>query len=194
MQENPPAPQTPERPTPAAPAAGFYSARAASLLQSQPLAADSAPAPVQFNPHADSPSIRKTSGVDHTKSKPVVRESIGLPSAGMRSVVPAGMAVIGDALGGARRVGMPPSPAPMNRGSYKPPAMIKRPLEANSAAGGEAAKRIPLGELPPAERNKAIGATTMVGLKDEKMNAVLANAGDANGEGGEGAKRVKLGS
>ena len=104
------------------------------------------------------------------------------------------MAAIGETLGGARRVGMPPSPAPMNRGSYKPPAMIKRPLEANAAAGSEASKRIPLGELPPAERNKAIGAVTAVGLKVEKTAAVLADAGDGIGEGEEGVKRVKLGS
>ncbi|KAJ6164185.1 Rad52/22 double-strand break repair protein [Penicillium chermesinum] len=50
---------------------GFYSARVADSLRDNP---NAAPAPgSQFDPHADSPSIRKTAGVDHTKSVPISR-------------------------------------------------------------------------------------------------------------------------
>lgn len=55
-------------------AMGFFTARAAPSLQSGPNASVKAPL---FNPHLESPSIRKTAGIDHTKTKPVNREAIG---------------------------------------------------------------------------------------------------------------------
>ena len=122
---------------------GFYTARAAQSVQSGSHTAMNAPS---FNPRLESPSIRKTTGVDHSKSKPVNREAIGVvqPSAGQ--------VVNGNAGGGngannvatrsnfvnpqtdkARKVGMPMSPAsPMqNRGAYKPPQLKRPPSETN---------------------------------------------------------------
>ena len=52
----------------AEPAVGFYSARAVDILRDNPRASPMAP---KFDPHAESPSIRKTAGIDHTKSVPV---------------------------------------------------------------------------------------------------------------------------
>ncbi|KAL5363639.1 RAD52 DNA repair protein [Aspergillus floccosus] len=49
------------------PSASFFSARAVDLLRDNPQGG-AAPA---FDPHAESPSIRKTAGVDHTKSVPI---------------------------------------------------------------------------------------------------------------------------
>ncbi|KAJ6000755.1 hypothetical protein N7481_001164 [Penicillium waksmanii] len=50
---------------------GFFSARVADMLRDNP---NAGPAPgSQFDPHAESPSIRKTAGVDHTKSVPISR-------------------------------------------------------------------------------------------------------------------------
>jgi DNA repair and recombination protein RAD52 len=55
--------------------AGFFSARAvnhlpAESLNSGPVVPNGGQA---FNPHAESPSIRKTPGIDHTTSKPLAR-------------------------------------------------------------------------------------------------------------------------
>ncbi|KAL4889037.1 hypothetical protein BDV59DRAFT_123083 [Aspergillus ambiguus] len=47
------------------PSASFFSARAVDLLRENPQGSAAAPA---FDPHAESPSIRKTAGIDHTKS------------------------------------------------------------------------------------------------------------------------------
>ncbi|GAB1217609.1 hypothetical protein ATERTT37_006848 [Aspergillus terreus] len=49
------------------PSASFFSARAVDLLRDNPQAGAAPP----FDPHAESPSIRKTAGVDHTKSVPI---------------------------------------------------------------------------------------------------------------------------
>ncbi|OQE36211.1 hypothetical protein PENCOP_c012G00450 [Penicillium coprophilum] len=60
------------------PSTGFFSARAVDLLRENPNTIPSgAPA---FDPHAESPSIRKTAGVDHTKSIPIARPMLSSAS------------------------------------------------------------------------------------------------------------------
>lgn len=55
------------------PSAGFFSARAVDILRDNP----SAPvAASQFDPHSQSPSIRKTAGVDHSKSVPISKPMV----------------------------------------------------------------------------------------------------------------------
>lgn len=54
--------------------AAFFSARAVDMLRDNPQSGPSA-AP-QFDPHTESPSIRKTAGVDHTKSVPISKPMI----------------------------------------------------------------------------------------------------------------------
>ena len=105
------------------PPVGFFTARAAESLQNGPGLPLKAPA---FNPHLESPSIRKTAGVDHTKTKPVGREAIGAPP---QPIVPRAN-FVNPQSDKTRRVGMPMGAAcPLqNRGSYKPPQM-KRPVE-----------------------------------------------------------------
>lgn len=58
---------------------GFFSARAVKQLagpkeDEEPKLPTVPTVGLVFNPHADSPSIRKTPGIDHTKSKPVGRD------------------------------------------------------------------------------------------------------------------------
>ncbi|ROW08179.1 hypothetical protein VPNG_06909 [Cytospora leucostoma] len=58
---------------------GFFSARAVKQLagpkeDEEPKLPTVPTTGLVFNPHADSPSIRKTPGIDHTKSKPVGRD------------------------------------------------------------------------------------------------------------------------
>lgn len=61
------------------PTVGFFSARAADQLRDNP---NAAPIPgSQFDPHAESPSIRKTAGIDHTKTVAVVRTGNGVSPA-----------------------------------------------------------------------------------------------------------------
>jgi DNA repair and recombination protein RAD52 len=108
------------------PPVGFFTARAAESVQSVSGRLIKAPA---FDPHLESPSIRKTAGVDHTKTKPVGRELIGaapMPAPPFRSNFGNPQA------DKTRRVGMPGGAASplQNRGSYKPPQM-KRPAEGN---------------------------------------------------------------
>ncbi|MCJ1390061.1 DNA repair protein rad52 [Xylographa bjoerkii] len=107
---------------------GFFTARAAESLQK---VAGIPPNIPQFNPHAESPSIRKTAGVDHTKTKPVGREMMG---AAAPSLPPIKANFVNPQADQARRIGMPNTAgSPLqNRNSYKPPQMtMKRPAENN---------------------------------------------------------------
>lgn len=65
---------TPGNNQPADPPSVFYSARAVDMLRENPQAA-ALTAP-QFDPHSESPSIRKTAGVDHNKSVPITKPMI----------------------------------------------------------------------------------------------------------------------
>lgn len=111
------------------PAVGFFSARVADKLPPgeniQPPAAVNLPT---FNPHAESPSIRRTPGIDHKSSKPIVRPDKQVPGS-TQSGLPRPN-IVNPQLEATRRIGAPNSPSPMaNRGSYKPPTM-KRPSDA----------------------------------------------------------------
>lgn len=121
-----------------------------------------------FNPKAESPSIRKTPGIDHSSSKPVSRSGQHVLPASQTSdtptlpgnnngIIPARQNRAGaqnmrssaghPALDQARRIGAPGISSPLsNRGHYKPPTM-KRPLpnETNHAVVGQ---RVPLGDVP----------------------------------------------
>ena len=135
--ENPPRPGAPLTGTPppatsttisSDPPVGFFTARAAETIQS---ASGPLPQAPSFNPHLESPSIRKTAGVDHSKTKPVARELVGAPPPPVQSPASRPNCVNPQA-DKARRVGMPGGGAsPLaNRSSYKPPQM-KRPAEGN---------------------------------------------------------------
>ena len=105
------------------PLIGFFTARVAESVQNGPNLPLKASA---FNPHLESPSIRKTVGVDHTKTKPVGREAVGAPP--QPTVHRANFT--NPQSDKSRRVGMPMAAASplQNRGSYKPPQM-KRPAD-----------------------------------------------------------------
>ena len=132
----PPSNTPPSKPSGSAeidPPVGFFTARAAECLQN---ASGLPPNVPLFNPHAESPSIRKTAGVDHTKTKPVVRDSIAAPAATSvnQSLPPARMNFVNPQTDQTRRIGMPGTGSPMqNRNSYKPPQMMKRPADAQPA-------------------------------------------------------------
>lgn len=108
---------------------GFYTARAAETVQNGSNA--NLPLKAQpFNPHLESPSIRKTAGVDHTKTKPVGRDSIPVSPSLLLPPRP-NSNFINPHIDKNRKVGMPVGAASplQNRNSYKPPLQIKRPAE-----------------------------------------------------------------
>lgn len=80
---------TPPQPAPAAPPSGeaiFFSARAVSKLTEEAIVNGQVSKEIsQFNPKLESPSIRKTPGIDHTKSKPVSRTGQHVPPTGAHS-------------------------------------------------------------------------------------------------------------
>lgn len=106
---------------------GFITARAvesAPNISGLPLKASA------FNPHTESPSIRKTAGVDHTKTLPVGKDTVAASPIAM----PPRSNFVNPQADKARRVGMPVGMASplQNRSSYKPP-QIKRPVEMSTA-------------------------------------------------------------
>jgi len=105
------------------PPVGFFTARAAESLPNDPTLPFNAP---NFNPHLESPSIRKTAGVDHTKSKPVRTETIGASTTA--AALPPRTNFVNPQADKSRKVGMPVSAgSPLqNRGSYKPPQMKRQ--------------------------------------------------------------------
>lgn len=122
------------------PPVNFVTARAAENLL-RPGSAVAAP----FNPHLDSPSIRKTQGVDHSKTKPIPRDALVAPSpASLPQPAPRIMP----------RVGAPSVSSPLqNRGQYRPPSVVKRP------ASNELI-RPPLSEVTTNSINTQVAAPT----------------------------------
>jgi DNA repair and recombination protein RAD52 len=143
-------PDMQEQPVPRGNPGGFVAAKQADLLNN-PSVARPANEALAFNPHAESPSIRRTQGINPGKSAPVSRHTLqngAAPTPGMASIPSLNAAATlmsgGSAMNGAavrsssayhapvsdtnRRVGMPPPGAgPQNRGGYRPPTVMKRP-------------------------------------------------------------------
>ncbi|CAL5873873.1 uncharacterized protein PFLUO_LOCUS8156 [Penicillium psychrofluorescens] len=143
------------RPPQSTPSTGFYSARAVDLLRDNPSGAPPAAAP-QFDPHAESPSIRKTAGVDHTKSVPISKPMLtgGSPSGS------SSRDFINPAADMQRRVGAPGGVpgggvgSPVHRGpstsSYRP---LTRPNIDARNSPGPAAAMTRGGSVPPPPQN-----------------------------------------
>jgi DNA repair and recombination protein RAD52 len=151
---------------------GFFSARAAARI---PEGVDADPLPPShtsnlpaFNPNLESPSIRKTPGIDHKKSKPLTRDGKHVPG-GSQAAASAGPeqrpSIMNPHLDATRRIGAPGGSSPVgNRGQYKPPTMMKRPVDA--VGGG--LSRAPLLDLPA---NGAMGPGEAGGdAKRQRLN------------------------
>ncbi|KAF2166762.1 hypothetical protein M409DRAFT_54552 [Zasmidium cellare ATCC 36951] len=123
---------------------GFVTGRSADVLN-KPAGARPPPIDLAFNPHAESPSIRRTQGINPGKSAPVSRLQVNGAASGSAQPAqqqqPAGggfQTAGGNGMNGAprptttnyvnpsadmnRRVGMPPAGGYQNRGGYRPPA------------------------------------------------------------------------
>ena len=147
------------------PGTGFFSARAAAILPegatTNPIPESVAQTLPTFNPKLESPSIRKTPGIDHKGTRPVGLKQLAAsqpPAAG------AGRGnIVNPQMDATRRIGAPGSPSPMaNRGQYKPPTVLKRSVD-----GGDGQARAPLVDLPA---NGAIGVDVGGDLKRQRLN------------------------
>ncbi|KAI9729914.1 MAG: DNA repair protein rad52 [Claussenomyces sp. TS43310] len=163
----------PLAPPPGPAGMGFFSAKAAGMLSEGSEQNVAGPQPPvnelpAFNPHAESPSIRKTPGVDHGCSKPLTRDLKQVPGPSLYPPpVAAGQPrsnILNPQLETARRIGAPGNASPLaNRGMYKPPTM-KRPSD-----GGNGTTRAPLGDLSTNGSGPAIDGGD---VKRQKLNGV----------------------
>lgn len=180
--------QVADMPPPGTPSAAFFSARAVDMLRDNPNAPSAAP---QFDPHAQSPSIRKTAGVDHSKSVPISKPMV----AGMSPAANNTRDFINPSADMNRRIGAPGTGgfgSPMNRGqttsSYRPltrPNIDSRngtnPALANRGSVGPQninGKRPPLNDVTNAAAAGANGPGSVLGVVDPKRPRF--NAGDQN--------------
>ncbi|KXL51237.1 hypothetical protein M433DRAFT_146592 [Acidomyces richmondensis BFW] len=129
---------------------GFVTGRSVDLLN-QPGNTRPPNAAIAFNPHADSPSIRRTSGVNPGKSAPVTRQalngtvlhapqSVGTTSSGGHGINGVATSIrtnyINPAADPTRRIGAPVVPGTggiQTRSQYRPPSAVgsKRPVLAD---------------------------------------------------------------
>ena len=109
---------------------GFITGRAAGILQKSEVSTGAIPRNSAFNPLAQSPSIRRTSGIDHNTSQKVTHVDVLKAKVQQQQYAPgvppnnAGSNFVNPQADPARRIGMPPAagPSPLaNRGQYKPP-------------------------------------------------------------------------
>lgn len=105
--------------------AGFFSARAAEMLRDNPQSLP--PGASQFDPHAESPSIRKTAGVDHTKSVPISKPMLTTASPAATRARDSAPDFVNPSQDMHRRIGAPGGSgigSPLNRAqstsSYRP--------------------------------------------------------------------------
>ena len=131
-EQNGPRMPPPDLPT------GFVTGRSAELLRQAP---EGRPpiASIAFDPHAESPSIRRTHGVNPGKSAPINRTALtsagaAAPALPNAPTTPARATTnfVNPSADMGRRIGMPPAVGGMGRGTsaYRPPTSvgIKRPV------------------------------------------------------------------
>ncbi|EME44443.1 hypothetical protein DOTSEDRAFT_53542 [Dothistroma septosporum NZE10] len=161
---------------------GFVTGRKAEVFN-HPGDSKPADADIAFNPHADSPSIRRTQGVNPGKSAPISRAVFSnghtqspaqqQPAAagnGFQSAAsngfngaqrPAGTNYVNPSADMSRKIGMPGGPGGMqNRSAYKPPAAVKRPAMADvtnthGMDGGSDPKKAKVDVAPPEQGENA---------------------------------------
>ena len=164
--------------------ATFFSARAVDMLRENPnIAPSGAP---QFDPHAESPSIRKTAGVDHSKSLPILRPGLagGSPAANQ------GRDFVNPSSDMHRKIGAPGGGigSPLSRGQW---TSSYRPLTRPSAGPqnnniNNNGKRPPLGDVTnansrPGGNGNDFVASPGTGISDPKKQRVEMGDSGSNG-------------
>ncbi|KAH3022451.1 hypothetical protein KXW60_003876 [Aspergillus fumigatus] len=165
--------------------ASFFSARAVDLLRENPHTAVNAP---QFDPHAESPSIRKTAGVDHSKSVPISKPMLAAASPASNNT----RDFINPSTDMHRKIGAPGGIGSlmMNRGqttsSYRP--LTRQNLDPKQAISNAAAdragfgppnvngKRPPLSDVTNASVSGSSGPASAVNANDPKRPKIDGNS------------------
>lgn len=188
---------------------GFFSAKAAG--------ANAAAAP-RFNPHAESPSIRKTPGIDHRKSAPVKHELVKQPlPPGVSAPGPKDFVDPRSNTGRQLGAGQPPQPnrsAPgfsggcMTTSAYRPPTRRSDATAAGSTGqsiygsgsgnGNMAAgvKRPPLNDVSNMQPQHSVTARDQEGADIKRQRIGGSGPGPGHGNvnlGGAGAEGENAG-
>ncbi|KAK3059315.1 hypothetical protein LTS18_011143, partial [Coniosporium uncinatum] len=167
-------PQLNQESVPSEPAVGFISGRTAEMLLKSDSEKNQVPANMPaFNPHADSPSIRRSSNVHQNKSAPISRQSLnsvasttngqGATSGPPIPPKPNFVNPQGDV---HRRIGMPgAAQSPLsNRSSYKPPSAVGVKRDADTM------NRPPLADVSNIKLDGGGGGGDVTEAKRAKLN------------------------
>jgi DNA repair and recombination protein RAD52 len=163
------------------PPIGFYSARAAPHVNADGNAVVPLYIP-KFDPHAESPSIRKTPGIDHNKTIPVKRGLAGATATtapAIQDVIPPRTNPPRDFVNPStdihRRIGAPSSgmQSPGMTGSaYRPPTRRGPDPTAAGGTGGQNSstiKRAPLGDVSNMQQSTT-GTSDGSNAKRQRVN------------------------
>lgn len=166
---------------------GFYSARIAENVdEHNNVTAAVPPTALKFNPHAESPSIRKTSGVDHNRSVPLKRDL-------KPDTAHVATNVINPQFDQARKVGAP-SPngviggqrsgtssyrPPMRRGPESTGANMQNPGDGGPEQNLQAARRMPLGDV--SNMQHSVTAVTVDGAEAKRQRVLDPGQEGVNG-------------
>ncbi|KAJ9251324.1 hypothetical protein DTO207G8_5427 [Paecilomyces variotii] len=172
---------------PGDPPSVFYSARAVDMLRNNNAPPSSVP---QFDPRAESPSIRKTAGVDHNKSLPISK-----PMLAQQGITPTDNTrdFVNPSADLNRRIGAPGSSgigSPVSRGpstsSYRPltrPTVDPRnaganigPIKGPSVPQNMNGKRPPLNDVTNAAPGAGPGVATSVSGPGDPKRPRIADA------------------
>jgi DNA repair and recombination protein RAD52 len=171
----------PSNAAPQIPPVGFYSARAATHVNSDSNAVIPSNIP-KFDTRAESPSIRKTAGIDHNKTIPVKRGVGGAPvvaSPTVRDGIPPRNPprdFVNPSTDMHRRIGAPgtgmQNPGGMTGSAYRPPT--RRGPDPSIAGGGWAqhnitTKRAPLGDISNVHQSNT-GAADESDMKRQRIS------------------------
>ena len=132
-RENDAAPPQPGQPVQGQ-STGFYSARVAEHINNAAKEGSGPTLPAHvgvFNPRAESPSIPRTAGVDHTTSKHIGRDKEGGTVVNVVPPQPPRESIVNPQTNQHRKIGAPGGmTSPLaNRPQFRVPAMRKRPAE-----------------------------------------------------------------
>ncbi|RKF64559.1 DNA repair and recombination protein mus-11 [Erysiphe neolycopersici] len=172
----------------------FYSARAANIfspiLKNENMSTVEPPDMIPdnfptFNPHAESPSIRKTPGVDHRSSKPLTKDLKHIPSSSQASaasvilgsnssgVFSSRSNILNPSLDNVRRIGAPGSPSPSGMSHSKGTGFkipMKRTTECGAVRTLNGVNRVPL-ETLSANTNTNGSMIDIIDPKRQKLHS-----------------------
>lgn len=173
-------------PAPRAPL--FFSARAAGSVEGETQLLSGPAAHQQFNPHSDSPSIRKTAGVDHNRSVGLLRDTL-LPQPEppkKDNLEPQSEPVRRVGTPGFGQAGQLPGTKPLSTSAYRPPTRRGLDTNGNTAITGPpagvdrvlaAAKRPPLSDVSNLQEQHSVTARTDDGADVKRQRITASESG-----------------